>query len=59
MFALIKRDPEAFHYNKCKKLSIESLEEKRMLMFEFDGEIVGKVPIDLKILPKRINLIVP
>jgi YegS/Rv2252/BmrU family lipid kinase len=57
--ALVNSDPEAFHYLKCKKMSIESLEEKRSSMVEFDGEIVGKLPMDLKILPKRINLIIP
>ena len=53
-----KSDDRLSYYEKCEKFEIESLDERDILI-DFDGEVVGKLPLTLKILPSRLDFFVP
>lgn len=42
-------------YNKAKSIKIETGEKN----FHIDGEVLAEVPIDIKVIPKAINVLVP
>ena len=52
-------DPGLNYYKKAKTVKLESLDESRPMLLDFDGEIVGLAPLELKVLSKKIKLIVP
>jgi diacylglycerol kinase (ATP) len=56
--ALIKKhDPHMF-YKRCKKARIEPTGKKDLLL-DFDGEMVGKAPLDIEIIPSGVNVLSP
>jgi diacylglycerol kinase family enzyme len=51
-----KIDDPRIKYYDVKKVSIVPL-DKNVLYAEADGEFLGKAPVEVGILPKKINLI--
>lgn len=56
--ALIKEFDPHMYYTKCKKARIEPTKDKDLLI-DFDGEMVGKAPLDIEIIPSAVNVISP
>jgi diacylglycerol kinase (ATP) len=54
---LIKKlDPHLF-YGRHKKVRITTKEKE--ILVEFDGEVLGKTPLDIEIVPAALNVLVP
>ena len=56
--ALIKELDPHLYYTKCKKARIEPSGKKDVLL-DFDGEMVGKAPLDIEIIPSAVNVLCP
>jgi diacylglycerol kinase (ATP) len=44
------------HFNVCHEITIQS---KRRLPAQADGELIGETPLTIKVIPSALNLIVP
>lgn len=44
-------------YKRCKNIRIVPLNPKSEDIFEIDGEIVGKLPVEIEVLPHTVNVL--
>ncbi|HME53679.1 MAG TPA: diacylglycerol kinase family protein [Candidatus Lokiarchaeia archaeon] len=56
--ALIKKNEPHMFYTKAKNARLVPRNEKAVLL-DFDGEMVGKAPLDIEIIPSAVNVLSP
>ena len=57
---LLEKYDRKTYYTKCIEASVEPLKEDDNPCFiDFDGELMGKIPLKIELIPGAINLLAP
>ena len=56
---LIKKFEDFTDYTTCKTSRLEPKEGSRDILVDFDGELVGKAPLDIEIIPSAVKYFSP
>nr|MDO8115601.1 diacylglycerol kinase family lipid kinase [Candidatus Sigynarchaeota archaeon] len=54
-----KKYDKTMHYGRHKKARVSPVGPGRDILLDFDGEMVGKAPLDIEIIPSAINVLLP
>jgi diacylglycerol kinase (ATP) len=56
---LLKKFKDYTYYGRCKTSRLEPKEGSRDILLDFDGELVGKAPLDIEIIPGALKFFSP